>query len=172
LIKQIQRQIIKGSKLISNSGIDISGNIFISYSTPDQKWLDQLLVHLRPLIREERIQVFSNKDIRVGTDWRRAIQEALARASVAVLLISADFLASDFIAKHELPPLLEAAERKRTIIIPVFVRPSLYQIIRPIADTQAANSPDKPLSAMRYSEQEEVWVRLASEINEIARKDN
>ena len=67
----------------------------------------------------------------------------------AVLLVSADFLASDFIADNELPPLLVAAENEGVIILPVIVSPCLFTNVPALARFQAVNLPSKPLSALK-----------------------
>ena len=58
-----------------------------------------------------------------GPDWRDEIVKALAAARVAILLASADFLASDFIVNDELPPLLHRASRGGVLVLPVIVGP-------------------------------------------------
>jgi hypothetical protein len=105
---------------------DQSGRIFISYAHQDRPYLDRLLVHLRPLEREQVIDLFGDHRIKAGEDWRKRIEVALVASKAAVLLISADFLASDFIVNNELPPLLEGAEKRGTRIIPVIVKPCRF----------------------------------------------
>lgn len=88
--------------------------IFISYSHVDMAWLSRLQVHLRPLQRTGLIEVWDDTRLAGGDQWREAIAEAIASAKVAILLISPDFLASDFIATEEVPRLLQRAARGLT----------------------------------------------------------
>src|SRR3954447_22482207 len=95
-------------------------NIFVSYSHKDKEHLARLKVHIAPYI-DGAIEEWHWDDtqIQTGVQWRKEIDEALRRASAAILLISADFMASRFIRDNELPPLLEAVEKNGIRIIPV-----------------------------------------------------
>jgi hypothetical protein len=151
----------------SKSAGAAGSHVFISYSHADRRWLDRLLRILHPLVREGYIQVFSDANMSVGADWQSEIQAALDAASVAVLLISADFLASDFIMDRELPRLLDGAASRGTTIMPVIVAPSLFETMSSLSRFQAANPPSRPLSAMRASEWNKVLVDLALEIHRV-----
>ena len=78
--------------------------VFISYSHKDRKYVERLQVHLKPFVRSGQVEIWDDTKIQVGMNWSEAIRRALASAKVAILLISADYLASDFIALDELPP--------------------------------------------------------------------
>src|SRR6478752_1167661 len=95
--------------------------VFISYNHNDRSWLKRLRIHLRPIERELDVTVWADTRLEGGDHWRDEIEAALHSAAVAILLISADFLASDFIAENELPTLLERARHNGTDIIPVIV---------------------------------------------------
>ncbi|GAB3009416.1 hypothetical protein GCM10027184_79310 [Saccharothrix stipae] len=96
--------------------------VFVCYSHQDAHWLSRLQVHLKPL----RLDVWSDHRIELGEKWQQEITRALARARVALVLVSADSLASDYINSEELPRLLAAAEEGGCRIIPVLVGPSLF----------------------------------------------
>jgi hypothetical protein len=142
------------------------GRVFVSYSHRDRKWLDRLLVHLKPLERAGILDVWEDSQIKPGTAWRDEIENALKSAQIAVLLISADFMASDFIADNELPRLLMGAETRGTIIMPVIVSPSRFQHSDTLSDFQAVNTPDMPLSKMPNHRREEFFVGLAGAIED------
>lgn len=138
--------------------------LFISYSRADQEYLERLLVHLRPLEREGLIDLWADTKIAVGAHWKSEIEAALATAAIGVLLTSANLLASDFIVENELPPLLVAAEKNGTRIVPVIVGPSRFQRERSLALFQAINDPKTPLMQMGNSEREALYAKLTEVI--------
>lgn len=135
--------------------------VFISYSHRDVEWLERLRVHLKPLEREHGIDIWDDTRIKPGSKWREEIMQALAAAKVAVLLVSADFLASDFIASDELPLLLIAAEEEGTTILSIILSPCRFTQTESISRFQAVNSASRPLSSMSRSDQEGVFVKVS-----------
>lgn len=137
---------------------------FISYCHKDRPYLDRLLVHLKPLTKSGAIDLWVDTRIKAGDRWRDAIQSALDSASIAILLISADFLASDFIVDDELPPLLSKAQVNGTRIMPLLLSPSRFSREKSLQIYQSINSPSEPLSLMADDAREVVYDRLAQEI--------
>jgi hypothetical protein len=120
-----------------------------------------LQVHLAPLERSGVIVRWDDTKIAPGRKWREEIAGAIRSARVAVLLVSAHFMASEFIAKNELPPLLEAAEHEGTVILPVVISPC---VIGSLSEFQAVNSPSKPLVDLGRGDRDRVWVKLIEAI--------
>ena len=118
---------------------------------------------LAPLVRTGAISLWDDTTIRVGQKWEDEIQQALARAKVALLLVSDDFLASDFIAKNELPPLLQAAEQEGLTIVWVYIGYCLYEETE-IASYQAAHDVAQPLESLPEAKQNEVIKSVSKEI--------
>lgn len=142
--------------------------VFISYSRQDREWLDRLNTFLRPLQREADLQVWSDTDIRPSSNWRADIQKAINEADAAILLISQDFLASDFIANDELPELLSAASERGLQIFPLFVSECFLKN-SPLLKFQGINSPQSPLDTLQKPEQNRVLARLAERIDDLLR---
>jgi hypothetical protein len=121
-------------------------SIFISYSHSDKKWLERLQKHLKVLSKYfESVDYWDDTKIKGGDKWKKEIEEAIAKANVAILLVSTDFLSSDFITTDELPPLLRKAEEEGTTILPLIVSPCAFTMSE-ISDFQAVNSPEKTLA--------------------------
>ena len=134
--------------------------VFISYSHADEKWFEQLRTHLKPLERNYELDVWDDTRIQVGSFWRREIQNAIDSMRVGILLVSANYLASDFIAQNELPPMLAAAKSQGVAVMPVIVSECLFDDSG-LEEFQSVNSLQKPLAALRKSQQEAVFANLA-----------
>ena len=139
--------------------------VFISYSHADRKWMELLSRMIRPLVRKGAIDLWMDSRIQTGSDWHREIDAALARAAVAVLLVSDHFLASDFIHGEELPSILEAADESELTIVWVHVSPCLYEET-PIARYQAAHDVARPLTALSEGELGETLKSIAWRIKD------
>ena len=142
-------------------------SVFVSYSHQDKQFLDRLLVHLRPLHKEGRIELWSDNRLKAGDRWRDEIELALRRAKVAILLVSADFLASEFIVDNELPPLLASAQERGTRILPVIVTPCRFTRDANLKEFHAINDPKTPLITVERGEQEQVYDHIAQVIESL-----
>ncbi|MCG8430172.1 MAG: TIR domain-containing protein, partial [Candidatus Omnitrophica bacterium] len=90
--------------------------VFISYSSRDNQWLEQFQLMLSPLIRAERVDLWDDTKIKPGK-WHAQIKKAMSESHVALFLVSAHFLASEFIMQHELPDLLQYADERDVKIL-------------------------------------------------------
>jgi len=145
----------------------VDRNVFVSYCHEDDAWLTRLKVHLRPLIRQGVVDVWDDTRISPGLTWQEEITNALSRARVAVFLVSADFLASDFVVNTEIPALLHRAAKGGVLILPVVVGPCLFEEHEELSRYQCVNSPEKPLSSMTRADSEAVLVSLARSIRQV-----
>ncbi len=137
--------------------------VFIGYSHKDGQYLEELRTHLAYNIRAGKVVCWDDAEIPPGTVWREEIKKALQEASMAILLVSANFLASDFIINNELPHLLASAKKGEMMVISVIVRPCLFEDTD-LAQFQTINSPSQPLSMMSHSKRDEVWIKVVEYI--------
>src|SRR3954447_21839146 len=91
--------------------------LFVSYSHADARWVQRFEVLLKPLVEAKRLTVWSDRALRAGDRWHPEIEAAVARSRVALLLVSADFLASDYIWRHELPTLVRYGVRLAPVLL-------------------------------------------------------
>ena len=139
-------------------------SIFISYSHCDLNYLKRLMVHLRPLQKLGIIDSWDDTKLQAGDNWKIEIEKALIRARVAILLISADFLASEFIVENELPPILNNAKIKGTRIIPIVIKPCRFIRDNNLRIFQAINDPNRPLANLPEIEQEKIYDEVSEQV--------
>ncbi len=94
-------------------------NLFFSYSHEDEDLKDELLKHLSILKRQGVIKDWHDRKIEAGHEWKAAIDDNLRNADIILLLISADFLKSDYCYETEMT---FALERQDAIVIPIILR--------------------------------------------------
>jgi hypothetical protein len=140
--------------------------VFISYSHRDNDWLDRLRVHLKPLERDYALDIWDDTQIQAGTIWLEEIEKAIQSTKVALLIVTADFIASDFIADNELPRLLKAAKNDGAVIMSLIVSPSRFRSTS-LSQFQAINDPSRPLINLPRGEQEEILVRVSEELEAV-----
>jgi hypothetical protein len=97
--------------------------IFISYSHKDEALREQLGTHLSLLRREGVIDEWHDRRIDAGQEWAGEIDAHLNSAAVILLLVSADFLASDYCYNLEMKRALERHDARDARVIPVILRP-------------------------------------------------
>lgn len=137
--------------------------VFISYSHKDGKYFNELIEHLIPYEREQLLEIWSDQKIVAGAQWREEIKQAIETTKAAVLLLSPSFMASNFVAENELPPLLRAAEKEGVVILPVIVRPLNFEDTE-LADFQSVNNPSRSVAKMKPYQRDELWVKVVKEI--------
>lgn len=133
-------------------------HLFISYCREDRRWLEKFEEMLAPLIRKEQFKIWDDSKITPGSKWFQEIEKAVDTSKVALLLVSARFLASDFIMEHELP-LLNAARSDGLTVLWVGVSRCMYQYTD-LADYQALNDPAKTLDSLAAAKLNDEMVRM------------
>jgi internalin A len=137
--------------------------VFISYSHKDKKWLDLLKDHLKPF-QQKGMEVWTDQEIAPGDLWHQEIENRLAMAQVAVLLVTPSFLSSSYVASHELPKMLTAANSEGLVIFWIPIIASSYKETE-IAKFQAAHDPSRPLKDLTGAKRAEALVNIASKLS-------
>lgn len=138
--------------------------VFISYSHNDEQEKEALLTQLRVLERGSGlVDVWSDDRIGGGEAWESAIEAAMASAKVAILLVSANFLTSEFINRKEVPELLRRRVREGLQVLPVIARDCAWQEIKWLAEMNVRPKNGDPIwKGQSYDE--EKLARLAREV--------
>jgi formylglycine-generating enzyme required for sulfatase activity len=141
-------------------------HVFISYSHADRAWLERIRQVMAPLLMQQgkALQLWDDSQIEPGDRWLEEIETALANARVALLLVSAEFLASEFVMGREVPALLRAAEAEGVRVLWVPLSASLVRHTA-IHAYQALLPPEQALDALDPPQQRLALVRIAEAVH-------
>lgn len=141
--------------------------VFLSYVHEDEALMRRLEAHLSSLKREGLISTWCDRHIQPGSHWAGIIDQHLNRASLILLLVSADFLASDYCYQIEVKRALERHQAGEAIVIPIVMRPVDWKRT-PFAQIQAL--PDKAKAITDWSNQDAAFVNVVAGIRKIVER--
>ena len=137
--------------------------VFISYSHADKKWLDRILPFLKHLEGMDLVELWTDLKLRGGDAWASEIEEALSRSAVAVVLVSPNYLSSEFLARQELPKIVERSERGDLRLIWLSLdQASVEQT--PLAEIKPFSGPRRPLAGLSEKKLEAELLSLSQAI--------
>jgi internalin A len=141
--------------------------VFFSYSHKDTAIMNQMAVHLAPLKRLEKIEVWSDKAIQAGDEWDAAINDNLRSSDIVLFLVSADFIASSYIWEKEIPlaiKLKNDSNERVSRVIPIYLRPFDFSELS-FAETEMV-----PKDASGHLKAISQWENMDEAFMEVARR--
>jgi hypothetical protein len=143
----------------ANAGGSLS--LFISYAHEDEPLRRELEKHLSLFHRQGLISSWHDRQIVAGQDWTKAINTHLETASLILLLISADFLASDYCYGMEMKRALERHKANEARVIPILIRPVAWKGA-PFEHLEVLPSDARPITM--WPNQDEAFANIATGI--------
>lgn len=141
--------------------------VFLSYSHKDEELRSELETHLKLFQRLGLIRPWHDRLIAPGDTWRGEIDRNLTEADLVVMLVSPDFLSSDFCYERELPAALERHRQGKAVVVPIIVRACLWQRT-PLTDLQVLPRDGKPIREWRN--RDSAWSHVAGQLEKIVLK--
>jgi len=138
---------------------------FISYAHEDEAMKNDLDKHLISLKRSDKIDVWQDRMLMAGTEWDSTIKKELEEADMILLLISVDFISSQYIWDKELKTALQKHENGTARIIPVILRECDWHDM-PFAKLQALPTGAEPVT--RFPDKDQAYTNIAKEIARVA----
>ena len=142
--------------------------IFCCYAHEDEPLLNKLKAQLRPLQRQGLIDMWHDRDINAGTEWEREISKQINEAQIILLLVSPDFMNSDYCFSVEMQRAIERHEREETCVIPVILRPIYWQ--GTLGKLQALPTNAKPIIDRFWHSTDEALYDVSEGIRKIIDK--
>lgn len=143
--------------------------IFCCYAREDEVLLNQLKAHLKPLERQGLIEIWYDREIIAGQKWEEQINEHLNRAKVILLLISPDFMASDYCYSKEMGRAMERHKAEEACVIPVILRPVYWQG-KPLGELQALPQDAKPIIGPDWHNPDVAFLDVTNGVRKVIEK--
>ena len=138
--------------------------IFFSYAHEDEKFRKELEKHLSFLKRSKKIIGWHDRRISAGANWEQEINDNIDQAQVILMLISPDFINSDYCYETESIRALEKHNKGEALVIPIIIRPCLWTET-PFQSLQALPTDGVPVSTS--SNPDEAWLNVAQGLLEV-----
>ncbi|NEZ68037.1 TIR domain-containing protein [Leptolyngbyaceae cyanobacterium CCMR0082] len=142
-------------------------NLFYSYSHKDETFKDELETHLKLLQRQGLIAQWSDRQIEAGKELAKEIDENLENADLILLLVSADFIASDYCYTIEMARALERHESEEARVVPVIIRDVNWHSA-PFGKLKAVPKDGKAVKT--WGDKDTAWKNVEEEIRGIVRE--
>src|SRR6266699_2393156 len=140
--------------------------MFFCYAHEDEALLKKLKTHLKLLQRQHLIDIWHDRDISAGTEWEREISHHLNTAQVILLLISPDFMDSDYCYGVEMKRAIERHERGEALVIPIILR-YVYWQGEPHGKLQVLPTDAKPVTSSRWHDLDEAFFNVVEGIRNV-----
>jgi hypothetical protein len=138
--------------------------IFLSYSHKDSEIKEELDTHFAPLKRSGKVQVWNDRDISLGEEWNAEILRELEEANIILLLVSANFIASNYIWEKEISRAMQRHERKEARVIPIFAKKCVFEDM-PFAKLQGLPKNAKPIAT--FADRDEAYTEIVTAIRNL-----
>jgi hypothetical protein len=145
--------------------------LFISYSHEDKRWLKRVRQQLAVLEGQGLIDAFEDTQIGAGADWCQRLDQEMAEAKIALLLISASFLGSSFILKEEIPRLMERHKSDGMELYPLLVRDCPWQEVGWLSRLNMRPVGPRAIAQLRGGALDTSLADVAREIASIVRRN-
>ncbi|PLR43306.1 toll/interleukin-1 receptor domain-containing protein [Chimaeribacter arupi] len=136
--------------------------LVFSYSHVDEALRNELEKHLSPLKRMGKITTWHDRRIVPGQEFERQIDQYFSQADIILLLISSDFINSDYCYQVEMANALERHKRGEAVVIPVILRECAWHQL-PFGSIMAATIDGKPIT--RFSSHDEGYVQIVDAVS-------
>src|SRR5215212_8522796 len=137
--------------------------IFVSYSYDDEPFLQRLLAQLNGLIRAEIITVWHGEHIPAGEKWKKEIDKHLNTAQLVLLLVSENFIGSDYCYEVEFKRAMERCEQGEARVIAIILAPCPWRDT-PLAELKVLPKSGKPIT--EWPDSQKVWESVTAEIRQ------
>src|ERR1044072_6678255 len=137
--------------------------LFYSYSHKDEALRQELENHLKILQREGYILPWHDRGIGAGNEWKNEINEHLKNARIILLLVSSDFIASDYCYDIEMQTALKMHDEGKAIVIPIILRDCLWQTA-PFRKLQALPTDGKAITGSEWHNKDIAFTNAAKQL--------
>lgn len=152
--------------------VEEAARVFFSYSHKDEALRDELAKHLSPLKRQGLISSWHDRRLIPGSEWDRVIKAELNRADIILLLVSADFIDSEYCWDIEVERAIERHEVEEAVVVPIILRPCLWRgSSTPFSNLAALPQDGMPVTGRHWQDLDEAFFNVVEGIDRLVREE-